>query len=135
MSNLTLDISKPKPPKGFSYVMKTSWLTDSLDSIAFEGVISLRYYTPTFDNITHCMLIRAEYWLPNLHVDYDRFYVCVGVSQSHKRKELDIIVKGDVIPQLVNWMVEVKNLPYNSPKKSGRHFSADFIAGKLRISM
>jgi hypothetical protein len=133
MSNLKLHIDKPKIRKGLSYVMKTSWLTEGLDSIAFDGDVGLNYYTPTLDNITHYMLIRAHYWLPNANVDHDRFYICIGVSQSQKRKELEHIVRNDVIPQLIDWMVEVKNLPYNSPKKAGRCFIADYIEGNLII--
>ena len=133
MSNLMLDISRPKSPKGFSYVMKTSWLTEKLDAIAFAGEVSLHYYFPQLDNITRCMLIHAEYWLPNANVDHDRFYITSGVSQSHKRKELEGIVKDVVIPLLINWMVEVKNLPDNSPKKIGRCFIADYINDELII--
>ena len=130
---LSLSISRPKSPKGLSYVMKTSWLTETLDSIAFDGEISLNYYTPRLDNVSHCMLIRAEYWLPNINVDHDRFYITSGVCQSQKRKKMETIVKDVVIPLLVDWMVEVKGLPDNSPKKAGRHFWAEDINDELKI--
>ena len=134
MSNLTLHIDKPKLRKGLSHIMKTSWLTDGLDSIAFEGDVTLRYYnTSIFDSLAHCFLIRAHYWLPNANVDHDRFYICIGISQSHERKVLEHIVRTDVIPQLINWMVEVKNLPDNSSKKTGQCFTAEYIEGKLII--
>ena len=133
MDSMTLSISRPKTYKGFSYVMKTSWLTEQLDSIAFGGEIGLHYVTPSLNNVSHCMLIHAEYWLPNANVDHDRFYITSGVCQSHKRKELETIVKNIVIPQLVDWMVEVKGLPDNSPKKAGQHFWAEYINDELKI--
>ena len=132
MGNVTLSISKPKTYKGFSYVLKTSWLTEQLDSIAFDGVIDLLYFTPSLNNVSHCLLIRAEYRLPSTHVSHDRFYITVGVCQSQKRKELETIVKNVVIPQLVNWMVEVRRLPDNSPQKTNRRFWADYINDELK---
>jgi len=113
--------------------MKTSWLTERLDTIAFDGEVSLNYQTPTFDNVSRCMLINAEYWLPNANVDHDRFYICSGVVQSYKRKELESTIKDVVIPQLVTWMVEVKGLPDNSPQKVGRRFWAEYINDELKI--
>lgn len=131
---IKLVVDKSKVYKGFSYFMKTSYLIDPLETIGFNGFIHLIYWIPQLDNITHCSLIQAWYWLANPNVDYNRFYIRTGVVQSHRRKDLEMIAKEQVIPQLVDWMLEVDRLPDNATFKEGRTFMASYINNELKIN-
>jgi len=131
---MELIVNKPQTYKGFSYCMKASYLKEALDSVNFDGFIHLEYWTPQGNNTIYCQLIHAEYWLPNLNVNYERFFIRTGVCQSQRRKELEVVMKNSVIPELVNWMLEVQNLPSNSSKKENRFFLAYYINNNLQIT-
>jgi hypothetical protein len=54
-------ISKPKLPKGISYVLKTSQLASALSAAGIDIHVALKYWAPRCGG----SILEAHYWLPN----------------------------------------------------------------------
>lgn len=126
-------IEKPKTWKGLSYILKSSILQNAIVSKGLDCYVHLIYMTPQGDNHINCMLINAEYWLPNQNINYCRFYIRTGVVPATERKIVSQILNEEVLPLLLDWMEAQINKPLNSTTlRSG--FYAFYKDSKLVIN-
>jgi hypothetical protein len=123
-------ITKPKPPQGLAYVLKTSQLETALATAAIDCHVDLQYWSPQGSR----SVLQVQYWLPNARVDYPRLYVRAGTVPQAFRA---VAVAGlsPVWPQFVAWLQGVWALPENSPKlHEAPFFHAYYEADRLQIS-
>lgn len=127
-------VDKPKTWKGLSYPLKTSTLKDAIDNAKIDSSIHLKYWTPQLHNETYNIL-ECEFWPASINVNYDRFYIRIGVVKSKDRKIAEDYLKMEVIPKLILFMKNKISLPDNSTKlKKGSYFKAVFAENKILIN-
>lgn len=129
---MKFDIEKPKTRKGLSYVLKTSMLKDILDANNIDCNIHLIYWTPRNIPIGETIL-ECHYWLPNKNVDYDRFYIRAGTVKSESRKVAEKLMKEQVLPKFIDWILHIKSLPATSTLLENKYFNAVFKNDKVTI--
>jgi len=105
-----MKIDKDKIPKGSSFALKSSILLKAFE----KSKITTETHLCFINN--NKILFDAHYWLPNKNVDYFRFYIRTGVVPSNRRKEAKEFLEKEVIPEFIEWAVNLINLPGNSTK-------------------
>lgn len=98
---MTFSIEKPKTWKGLSYVLKSSLLKEAIAENELDCNVHLKYWTPGGDSQTGWSILDGHYWLPNRHVDYARFYIRAGVVPSAIRKEVEVKLGSEALPELI----------------------------------
>lgn len=129
---MIFNIEKPKVPKGYSYVLKSSVLKDAIIANDIACNVHLVYWKPKQNEAFDYSLIDAWYWEPNQNVDDYRFYIRSGQVFSSERKKIEVILKDEVVPQLIGWMKSKTEQPANSTTNTGR-FCAFYKDGRLVI--
>ena len=115
-----MDIEKGKLPKGLSYPLKSSALSNALEAADISVSIHLIYEA-------NQLFFEAFYWLPNDNVEYDRFYIRTGAVKSEHAKLARTEMGNHVIPEFIKWAKEILSLPQNSPKLQEKlHFAKSF---------
>ena len=128
--SIELSVTKPKLPKGLSYVLKTSLLEAALEEADLDIEVALSYWTPQIRG----SILKARFLLPNDHVDRRRAYFDAGSLPSHERAAAFAQLKEIALPQIVAWLVYLTGLPDNSPVLNGEmFFEASFQDGELTI--
>jgi hypothetical protein len=123
-------ISKPKLPKGLSYVLKTSQLAKVLSDAGIDCHIDLVYWLPQGGG----SILEAEYWLPNDHVRYPRLYVRAGPVPSGLHAVASESLLASALPQFVRWLRTILALPGRSPALHGKpHFIAAYTVEGLAV--
>lgn len=79
-------ISKPKLPKAYSYVLRSSQLDNLLISNNITIHTDLVYWLPQIIG----SILEVHYWLPNNKVLYPRLYVRAGALPEFSRWLKDI---------------------------------------------
>ncbi len=126
-------VEKPKLQKGLSYVLKTSLLKDALEATGLELNIDLIYWNP-YRIPNGETILECHYWLPNENVDHDRFYIRAGTVKSENRKIAQELLKKEVIPKFVDWIIKIKSLLQNSTAlKHNMYFNAVFKNDSVKI--
>jgi hypothetical protein len=118
-------ITKPKPPQGQTYVLKTSQFEMALATAAIDCHVDLNYWSPQGSR----SVLQVEYWLPNQRMDYPRLYVRAGTVPSAFRP---VAVEGwltQVLPQLVGWLQGVFGLADRSAKLDEAPFFHAYYEG------
>jgi hypothetical protein len=96
-------VSKPKLPKGVSYVLKTSQLDKVLTDAGIDCHVDLVYWQPRDGE----SILEAHYWLANENVPYPRVYVRAGVVPSPLRRAASDVLRSLGLPRFTNWLREV----------------------------
>lgn len=107
-----IEIDKDKIPKGRSYALKTSLL----ETVVAEYNIQTRIHLEYHNNPHPLHFFRAEYWLPNKNVEYDRFYITVGTVANSERKNAQEFLVSQILPLFGLWARSILDLPDNSSK-------------------
>ena len=118
-------ISKPKLPKGISYVLKTSQLEQALKKLEpkLEEIncqITLDYWIPQKGN----SIFEANYWLPNHHVSYPRIYIRAGAISSELRIKASTNLVNEILPDFINWLDQI--VTKSSPVYENQYFNASY---------
>jgi len=122
-------VSKPKLPKGLSYVLETSQLEQALLNI--DCHVNLVYWVPQGGG----SILQALYWLPNENVPHPRLYVRAGVVPSALRSAASEALTGSVLPKFITWLRGILALPDRSIALQGTlYFNADYTANGLVIT-
>ncbi|MBX3416875.1 MAG: hypothetical protein KF851_04665 [Pirellulaceae bacterium] len=108
-------ISKPKLPKGLSYVLKTSQLENALRDAGIDCHVDLVYWVPQSGG----SILEAQYWLPNENVAYPRVYLRTGAVLSNARLPASEALLNRAIPQFVAWLKGILDLPDDSSALQG----------------
>ncbi len=110
---MILKINKPKAPKGFSYVLKSSFLKNALESNNIEISTFITYWKPqkisSGDNIFECNIRRKD-----KRVDHDQLLIRTGTVESKNRKDAEELLIQKVIPKFIEWIKKAESLPDNS---------------------
>jgi hypothetical protein len=124
-------ISRPKLPRGLSYVLKTSQLIQVLTDARIDCHIDLVYWAPQSGN----SVLEGTYWLPNENVPYPRVYVRAGAVASASRAAASEALRAKALPDFVRWLREILSLPKGSTRLSEPpYFNATFVAEELMIA-
>lgn len=99
-------ISKPKLPKSYSYVLKSSQLNDLLQCTGITIHTDLVYWLPQKIG----SILEVHYWLPNNNVPYSRLYVRAGALPKDNIQEARIIMCDEVIPKFSNWLKHIQKI-------------------------
>jgi hypothetical protein len=119
-------VSKPRLPKGLSYVLKTSQLEEALSD--FDVHIDLVYWRPQGGN----SILEGQYWLPNENVPHPRVYVRAGVVPSALRSKAADALAGTALPSFAEWLRQIVELPSGSPALHGPlYFNARYTESGL----
>lgn len=104
-------VSKPKLPKGFSYVLESSQLEKALFDEAIDCDIDLCYWTPQSGG----SILEGRYRTPNENALFPRVYVRAGVVPSALRGAASKALLEIVLPQFAVWLRWVFALADESP--------------------
>lgn len=124
-------ISKPKIPKGYSYVLKTNQLKEFLDQNNHSIHVDLVYWLPKGNS----SILEVHFWQPNENIDYDRLYMRAGALANNRVAPAREKVESELFPALNDWLNIHLNLPKNSPLLNKKpYFDANYIDGNLVIT-
>ena len=128
-------VEKPMTWKGLSYPLKTAQLKAAIEESGIDCNVDLTYWTPQRNAEGIDTVLTCEYWLANRHVSYNRFYIRVGTVKSENRKQVELALLAQAIPELIKFILKKVSQPANSTdleKKS--YFQAVFDGEQVRIS-
>lgn len=124
-------VAKPKPPKGSSYVLKTSLLKQALEDAGVECHVDLDYWIPQGGG----SIFEAEYWLPNENVPYPRVYIRAGVVPTDSYESAMNAMVSTVLPAFIQWIRRILALPEQSPELHLKpYFNATYTETGLNIT-
>lgn len=130
---MAITIDKPKTSKGYSYVLKSSWLQEAIIANHLSTNVHLVYWTPKINDLSNWSLIDAHYWLPNPRIAYPRFYIRVGVVPIDLKQQATSLIQTAVLPKLINWMAQQEKLDAQSTNLKAS-FQAFLKEGNLLFS-
>jgi hypothetical protein len=109
-------VDKSKLPKGMSWPMKTSLMSEALQSAKIVLDVQLNY-------VVSRRFFDAEFWPPNPNVQYERLYITVSAIPAEQARKVREFVEGTVIPDFITWVQGIVSLPTNSPvRREKQHF-------------
>lgn len=97
-------ISKPKLPKAYSYVLRSSQLNDLLISDSSAIHTDLVYWLPQIIG----SILEVHYWLPNTRVPYPRLYVRAGALPKGDIQKARILMSNEVLPKFSIWLGDIQ---------------------------
>lgn len=125
-----LTVEKTKPPKGRSYVLKTSMLESILEERGIEAAIHLIYWTPQKGS----SIFESHYWLPNENISNRRVYIRAGSLLREDKFIAQEELGRTVLPIFSDWLMYLNTLPSNSPILfKAPYFNASYVDRKLKI--
>ncbi len=123
-------ISKPKLPKGRSYPLRASQITEVLTAAHIDAHVDLAFWTPQGGE----SILEAHYWRPNENVPYPRVYLRAGSLPSDQRVAAADALASEVLPAFVVWLKKILALPSNSPALlETLYLNARFIDRRVRL--
>ncbi len=127
---MEMNIHKTKLPKGKSYAMRSSVLQKALDEAGIDMVIQLRY-SEKLNSSENRPFFSAEYILPAPGRDHELFIIRVDSVDSSSAKRSKMYMDEEVIPEFIEWAIEMLALPAESTKlsldiSSGSEFIREF---------
>jgi hypothetical protein len=124
-------VSKPKVPRGLSYVLKTSQLEHALTEANIECYVQLVYWVPQAGG----SILEGHYWLPNENVSYPRVYVRAGTVPSALRATASVALVDSALPLFVDWLQGILALPEQSPALlETLYFNATYTDAGLAVT-
>lgn len=126
-------ISKPKLPKAYSYVLRSSQLNDLLISDGFTIHTDLVYWLPQIIG----SIFEVHYWLPNIHVPYPRLYVRAGALTKGDIQKARILMSSEVLPKFSIWLGDIqKQDNYTQyPSKALPYFNVVYHENGCKIAI
>jgi hypothetical protein len=122
-------VSKPKLPKGLSFVLKTSQLEQALFDI--DCHVYLRYWVPQCGG----SILEGDYWLPNENFPYPRVYIRAGAIPSALRSAASEALRESALPKFRDWLRKILSLSDKSPAlHTHPYFNAEYSSQGLTIS-
>lgn len=130
--NALSSISKPKLPKAYSYVLRSSQLNDLLVSDGITIHTDLVYWLPQIIG----SIFEVHYWSPNLKVPYPRLYVRAGALPKSDIQKARILMSSEVLPTFRIWLEDIqKQYDYSQYSlKSSPYFNAVYHANACQIA-
>ena len=124
-------VSKPKPPEGRSYVLRTSHLEKALVDARIDCHVELVYWIPQSGG----SILEGHYWLPNEHVSHARVHVRAGVVPSELRfTALEALITA-ALPAFIDWLKGLLDLPEDSPAlHQSPYFNAAYTEKGLSVA-
>ncbi|MEH7403653.1 hypothetical protein V7148_22115 [Gottfriedia acidiceleris] len=124
-------ISKPKIPKNYKYILKTSQLEEVLKENKCTIHVDLEYWLPQkIGNI-----LEVHYWLPNSNVPYSRLYIRAGALDNKDVHEAREVMIKTVYPEFIKWLEYYLKLPENAPQLFKKpYFCAVYEENKVKFS-
>ena len=124
-------VTKPKLPKGLSYVLKTSQLARALLEAGIDCHVNLVYWLPQGGG----SILEGHYWLPNENVPHPRVYVRAGVVHSVLLSAASEALVESAIPKFIKWLRGILELPNGSPALHGApYFNAAYTEQGLIVT-
>ena len=123
--------SKPKLPRGRSYVLNTSVLDAAFAESGARSPVFLNYWSPNPEG----SILWVRYWLPNSNVPHRRFYVRAGSVPSSKRTHAFAQMQSIALPALRRWAACLDSLPDSSALLLAEpYFDAVYADGRLIVA-
>ncbi|MFO0881683.1 MAG: hypothetical protein U0840_30665 [Gemmataceae bacterium] len=124
-------VSRPRLPKGRSYVLKTTQLADALAASGIDWRVDLVYWSPRAGG----SILEGHYWPPSENVPYQRVYVRAGSVPSSLRPAAAEALRESALPQFIHWVEGLLALPDGSPALAAQaYFNATFTTEGLAIT-
>lgn len=103
-------ISKPKLPKAYSYVLRSS----QLDNLLISNDITI--HTDLVYRLSQIIgsILEVHYWLPNNNVPYPRLYVRAGALPKSDIQIARIIMVDEVLPKFSRWLKDISKHDWNT---------------------
>ncbi|WP_088044593.1 hypothetical protein [Bacillus sp. EAC] len=105
-------ISKPKIPKEYTYILKTSQLEEILMQNKYTIHVDLVYWIPAEIG----SILEVHYWLPTSNLPYSRLYIRAGALRTKDVKEAREEMITSVFPEFIKWLDFHMKLPDNAPQ-------------------
>lgn len=120
--NTINSISKPKLPKAYSYVLRSSQLHDVLISTGITIHTDLNYWLPQIIG----SIFEVHYFSANQNVPYPRLYIRAGALTKDDIQNAKIFMANEVLPTFSIWLEEIhKQVCYSQyPISSSPYFNA-----------
>lgn len=124
-------ISKPKIPKTYNYVLRSSQLNDILLSDEITIHTDLNYWLPQVIG----SIFEVHYRLPNNNVPYPRLYVRAGALPKDDIQKARIIMSDEVLPRFSIWLKDIlkQSAVSEYPLKSSLYFNAVYGDNAVKI--
>lgn len=107
-----MTINKPKVPKGLTYIIKSSQLKELFEELKLDIDVSVNYHVSK-EGSDGIRVFECRYWLPNMNVPYDRFYITIGTVSVSNKDKISILLKG-LFPKFKEWILFLMSQPENS---------------------
>lgn len=104
-------ISKPKIPKAYMFVLKTSQLEAFLKQDNESIHVDLIYWMPTSIG----SIFEVHFWKPNENFDHNRLYIRAGALPKNNAAAVKPKLETEVFPRFLEWLNPHDNLPIHSP--------------------
>ena len=123
-------ITKPKTPKGYAYILKSSQLNRLLSDNDLSVHIALSYWIPQKTG----SVFEVHFWQPNEKVPYPRLYIRAGALRKEDAAAAREALINEVFPQFIKWADNILKLTDNSPKQNEEpYFNAVYEDGRIKI--
>lgn len=126
-------ISKPKLPKAYSYVLRSSQLNDLLILEGCTIHTDLVYWLPQIIG----SIFEVHYFAPNIQIPYPRLYVRAGALPKVDIQKARILLSSEVLPKFSIWLGDIQkqnNFTQYHLKKSP-YFNAVYYDNSCKIAM
>lgn len=123
-------ISKPKIPKTYSFVLKTSVLNEYLEQNNYSIHIDLVYWMPKEIG----SIFEVHFLNPNENFDFSRLYIRAGALPNHMAGSAREKIKMEVFPHFKEWLDTQLNPKKGSTKlNKDPYFNAKYLNENLII--
>jgi hypothetical protein len=131
MWELIHSVDKPKIPRQYAYVLKTSQLEELLVNKSIDIYVDLHYWLPQIIG----SVFEAHYWMSNDNVPYDRLYIRAGALNSEDVCMARQLMLKFVLPIFASETKKILALPDNSTAlKHGEYFVAVYKENTVYIN-
>ena len=124
-----ISIIKPKIPRNYSYLLRTSQLRELLTDNDIITNIDLVYWLPQKIG----SVLEAHFWLPNKNIPYNRVYVRAGALLKSDAKIAREQLISVVFPAFVEWIKACESSLNNSALMQKSYFNAIFSDKNILI--
>lgn len=125
-------ITKPKIPKEYTYILKSTQLDNLLLKNKFNIYTDLTYWLPKEVG----SIFEAHYWEPSNNISYQRLYIRAGALLKAESKQAREILSENVFPVFVNWLNMILRLENNSYYFNQQlYFEAIYINNRLELNI
>jgi hypothetical protein len=114
-----MDIEKAKLPKGMSYPLRSSYLSEALRAAGITLAAHLIHQPAS-------ILFEAHFWPPNPRIRHERLYIIVAAVPALQRRFAREYLEGTAVREFVAWVQDIVSLAPNSPvRREQQYFRRD----------